>query len=701
MKAKDKKYIASLAKYSKGGKLKKYILGGVEPPKTTTAPTGEGQEVILQPNPTYQNPWALPEDPVKRSDIFNDEQPITMSTEGEPVTNNVTTPKTKSVKFGNPLPYLINFIDYYTSMNEQNRRDQSFKQNMLRSLNPDPVENRSEMFGNNNQIIKAEKGALITKGTSRRVANIEAEGGEFKVTPSGEGHEYVGPKHKDGGIPDYAEPGTVIFSDKLRIPKDILGMKTKGKTFAEVAKKLDTTELAEIINNPTIGISDPVALETAKANYQKKAGKLEILTGLQQYMNGNSQGKVAKNGVKLPMFDTGGNKGGTPNKYGVYSKETVDAILSGKIKAPKDFDWVGSRIDQTQSTGENNIGVYGKLSDKDLAEFKERHKPLVTKIEQVTGKPFDGKDPAQVGMFQREYNKVYKAKTGHDYFKGDSTNKDDSTLDDFDNMFGRYTWAAPTFSEDAPLAPGIVKKEAAAPTLPNTDTKFPTPNIQKKDKDVIREGLGFGNVAGPLAAFIGSYNKYRYWTPDYHRQIVDPVKLNIQDQLNEVSSELKAAYKYNTGNPSVKNARNSGMFISALKAKNEAFARKQNFDAQSEFQAQNVNAEYAMKEQMLDNQAADRVYNEYMAGADANATEYRIRAIDTLGSKVAAKQSEIRSANWYSKLFDNYSNKELEFEAPTGDIFSTPTSVNEENPLIPKTKIPKGSLGMVIKRKKI
>lgn len=74
-------------------------------------------------------------------------------------------------------------------------------------------------------------------------ANAEVEKQENTLNPDGTTTQFNGPSHEQGGIPTNLDPGTFIFSDKL---KD----KDTGKTFADANKPFLTHKEEKILNDP-------------------------------------------------------------------------------------------------------------------------------------------------------------------------------------------------------------------------------------------------------------------------------------------------------------------------------------------------------------------------------------------------------------------------------------------------------------------
>jgi hypothetical protein len=71
--------------------------------------------------------------------------------------------------------------------------------------------------------------------------NAELEKQENTLNPDGSTNQYNGPSHAQGGIPTKLDPGTLVFSDRLKMGK---------KTFAELNKPYNTDKEDKVINDP-------------------------------------------------------------------------------------------------------------------------------------------------------------------------------------------------------------------------------------------------------------------------------------------------------------------------------------------------------------------------------------------------------------------------------------------------------------------
>lgn len=158
-----------------------------------------------------------------------------------------------------------------------------------------------------------------------------------------------------------------------------------------------------------------------------------------------------------------------------------------------------------------------------------------------------------------------------------------------------------------------------------------------------------------VTGFASAMNTFPYWTPDYSHWEMNPQELNIQPQLQSIDDSFTSAIRENTGNPSVNFSRNTAMFNQTLQNKQQAFANKQNFDAESRLKTDSFNIDARNKEQQLDITAANHIYNDYFSVAKDNAGTERQSALSHLTKKMANYyQDEFAKVNYFDTVLDNY-----------------------------------------------
>lgn len=111
----------------------------------------------------------------------------------------------------------------------------------------------------------------------KEFANSEVEKQENTLNPDGTSSQFNGNSHENGGIPVNLDPGTLIFSDRL---------KHKGKTFASLNKANNTNKEDKIL-------SDPKSSNTSKQTAQlMKDAKIKNSLSLFQIQEELKQSKV-------------------------------------------------------------------------------------------------------------------------------------------------------------------------------------------------------------------------------------------------------------------------------------------------------------------------------------------------------------------------------------------------------------------------
>jgi hypothetical protein len=131
--------------------------------------------------------------------------------------------------------------------------------------------------------------------------------------------------------------------------------------------------------------------------------------------------------------------------------------------------------------------------------------------------------------------------------------------------------------------------------------------------------------------------------------------LNIDDEIQSINDTTQSAIRQTTGNPSLDNSRNAALFNTALQAKQQAFARKQNYDSQARFQADQYNAQARDLESFRDVSSAAQIYNDYRAVAMDAAERERISAITNVVQKKAQHDAdEFTKMMYFTTMYPNY-----------------------------------------------
>jgi hypothetical protein len=188
-----------------------------------------------------------------------------------------------------------------------------------------------------------------------------------------------------------------------------------------------------------------------------------------------------------------------------------------------------------------------------------------------------------------------------------------------------------------------------------------------------RRQLPFYQVAPDLANFAAANDMYNYWTPDYTRQEIQPPTLNIQDQLNSIDASLNAVNRTTTGNPLLDQARKQSAFSQILQAKDSAYARKQNYDAEGRFKADSFNIDARNTEMINDINAASKISNEYVAEAKDNMTYEKMASIQNMYRKYGLNEA---TENRYEILSKMFPQMKWNSKTGSGEFQSNPADFN-------------------------
>lgn len=129
--------------------------------------------------------------------------------------------------------------------------------------------------------------------------NAEVEKQENTLNPDGSSTQFNGPSHENGGIPTNLDPGTLIFSDKL---------KHMGKTFASLNKANNTSKEDKILNDPTASKS---LKETAQLMKEAKVKNSLSLFKIQEDLKQAKLDSYTKRLGGIQKYPYGGNTDNT------------------------------------------------------------------------------------------------------------------------------------------------------------------------------------------------------------------------------------------------------------------------------------------------------------------------------------------------------------------------------------------------------
>ena len=185
------------------------------------------------------------------------------------------------------------------------------------------------------------------------IPNVEVEHDETVKLPTGELYAIKGKKHSEGGEDVYLEPSSLVYSDHLKVPKEvastILGTKvTKKLSYADLSKKFDTTKWSKILDNPN---SDKYAKETAKLKLSNNNSMLDIIFQAQELSKGKGlQGKFQDKQVAQMGLEVGDPIMRLKKTYPERSDTLPEILITGK-RTVKDY----TAFDQAFNRGSNDV----------------------------------------------------------------------------------------------------------------------------------------------------------------------------------------------------------------------------------------------------------------------------------------------------------------------------------------------------------
>lgn len=576
------------------------------------------------------------------------------------------TQKTQVAPKKSPLDYNSMFtlglgaVNMGLGFNEdlRNRRD---LQESIQNRNSKPVYDYNYMYGRTTSggteyqpTIKAEMGAQITKrqNTPYGANNVEIEGGEFIQLPNFDTEYAEGPSHEQGGIKTSLPEGTRVYSDHLK-PE---GSK---KTFAQLAKKYDTSKFKETLDSP---FKKQVDKDTANIMMTRNQKMLDELFAKQQSMNGDSNGEMRDGGIHNPGFMA-------------LPKAVQEKILAnmeyGGYQLPE-YGTGGDTIDPYEKsktpegavtpTGQSNKFSARKQKLGEYLSQWEEYIPGVSKLNEGQAQEaiYDYQlknNPEAIKSMWSQYGITAKGKKDKNLYSLTKEGKfDESTLTPenlaklkpayVDNYFGvRQMDPKKKVTETPATTPETPKVE---PTTPVVQPEFPKGNtygIQgtvpkgKYTKDPFNVGSLTPNVYGLAEA----QTTYPYAIPEIDAPYLKPQTLNIQSQLQDIDNMGTAAVR--------SGADPMTAYLAGLDAKQKSFQTKQNYDAEGRSKADMFNAEARMKADVFNAEAFDKNYNERNALAKAYQSQEKSKQLANAVDKYSDWNKTEASKKF---LYDNF-----------------------------------------------
>lgn len=197
--------------------------------------------------------------------------------------------------------------------------------------------------------------------------NLEVEGGETILLPNGKTFQFEGPKHSKGGIKASVPPQSLILSEHLKLPKEMVGelLGNEGKVTspAKLSKAYDTNKFARKLEDQTDRYDDLDKKTQQLMMVKNGMMQRQIFNAQEQYKadkgNGGIKGK-AQAGLMTP-FQT------DPNFY----TPQVDNRLNFVGQQSPLLENIGAPLPAVQKNLLDPKYANTRLLDQDLQDYKE------------------------------------------------------------------------------------------------------------------------------------------------------------------------------------------------------------------------------------------------------------------------------------------------------------------------------------------
>ena len=281
--------------------------------------------------------------------------------------------------------------------------------------------------------------------------NVEAENNEHVLTPDGKSFELNGKTHSEGGIDLNLPSQSLIFSEKIKAPKEVIAKilnkevdkltkSEKKYSFADIANKYSTEKDFEKIKN----VKDDYSKKAIELNITKKLPKLqEIFESQERYKFGLGM----ENDYEKIMMSKQENQ--NPNQF---PEEQQMSEYGGKIYAQNGKitpRYIGlennyplisknpflEKLNEINKQSKNKSGYYGNVNSLDPLKFALPN--------------YSYTDPINYQNWQNEYNSQYvngrnilniiNPQLAEQLPSNIFNNNDSYTLNDIDNKNGNFT----------------------------------------------------------------------------------------------------------------------------------------------------------------------------------------------------------------------------------------------------------------------
>lgn len=472
------------------------------------------------------------------------------------------------------------------------KESQFRRQSMINDAeNQPPIEMYGYNWEGRNNPLIMEEGGMSDRKVPRFMANVEVENKEVVQLPNGYTDAVYGETHANGGIPMNLEPGTRIFSDKLKEP-------TENRPYSKLATKYKTKKDFEMLKSKYAG---KINKDTADLNIMLKNQELENLFTLQEVnkLSGAHGSKPKREALKDYQMKYGGLKqyGGQSGSSEVPPYAESEAFTAGKGADRLEAKY--QALKKIGYTGAKNIGemqkYIAKIAPSSVHEYALRgwHQPTNKGQKLYPGKPLSKYTPEEIlNAFQDEKwwyrlpefrDKIFTSQEEYDKWLKDArktdiiNGKQYYVTGDSPEIFETPILQLPT---PPPAAP---EKKAEDPVAPIEKTPFPS---QSKGFPKLKPS---GNFYIP-----DTYQRDPIWTKTLDPEYIDPRYLDIQPELNDINREI-LGFTSNLGSRNSTDVANIlQMRTNALNSRNKLYSQKYNYDRQQDAQAQQFNAQAKM-----------------------------------------------------------------------------------------------------------
>lgn len=191
-----------------------------------------------------------------------------------------------------------NYVPFYTNNSSEGIQG-TLKQTRINTPINSPVDsipvntgNSGFKYGGKMQYAMGGKIQYANGGTGE--INAEVEDNENAIGPNGEFTQFSGPTHAEGGIETDMAPGTMIFSDKLKMP----GSK---KSFAALNKLYDTNKEDNVLSSEKS--NNTLRLTAMLMRDAKLKQSLALFQEQEQFKQDKVAAYAKRMGVQIPSQD--------------------------------------------------------------------------------------------------------------------------------------------------------------------------------------------------------------------------------------------------------------------------------------------------------------------------------------------------------------------------------------------------------------